>query len=357
MEKLKVCFLIAGFGQGGAQKQCILLMNELQKKADIELHLIYFYEDVNFSLLEQGNISLHRLHMQSAYNPMNIIKVGRCLKKINPNVIFSWLHSCDVYAFFAKKYVPKSKWVMAERDSYYPFDPRYILRNVLGVHADMIICNSQKGASYWIEKKASQKKLRVISNIVLVNEGCLIDSIQGEPVILYAGRLEKQKNVIAVTAAFISLANIFPKGKFVLVGDGSLSADIRSMIECAGCADRVIVTPFQKNIFDYYYSADVFVSISLHEGMPNTILENIALGRTVVVSAIDEHKEILGETYPYYVANLDSVSEIVGVVKSALASEMNSGIYSFANAKVESMFPKNVVNDYVRLFKEVLSDK
>ena len=63
MAGMRICVLIPGFGMGGAQKQCIYLLNELQRDAGLDLHLVYFYEDINFEFLRRDNLVLHRLEV------------------------------------------------------------------------------------------------------------------------------------------------------------------------------------------------------------------------------------------------------------------------------------------------------
>lgn len=347
-----MCFLIAGFGQGGAQKQSILLMNELQKRDDVELHLIYSYEDVNFPDLVQDSIQLHKINIASAYNPRNVVRVGRVLKSISPDIAFSWLHAFDVYTFFSRKFVPNCKWVVAERDSYYPFDPRYLLRGILCAHADMIVSNSDKGRLYWQEKTATVN-LPVVSNILSVKTGQVVYAVKGSPTVLYAGRFEAQKNVVNVLRAFIELAKVYPAGRFVLIGSGSLQVTLEKILYESGVSKQIIILPFKKNIADYFETADVFVNVSLHEGMPNTVIENLALSKVVVVSEIDEHTKLLGRDYPFYVRDLEDVSEIVEVINMAALDECFLSYLQYGKNKLAGMTSEKVCDSYVKLFKEV----
>lgn len=356
MNKLKVCFLIAGFGQGGAQKQSILLMNELQKRDDVELHLIYSYEDVNFPDLVQNKIHLHQVEITSAYDPRNVGRIGKILKGISPDVAFSWLHAFDVYMFFSRKYVPNCKWVVAERDSYYPFDIRYLLRKFLCVNADMIICNSDKGRLYWKKNKAKEEKVSVVSNILSVKEGTIINSVKGSPTILYAGRFETQKNVINVMKSFIQLADHHPEGQFILIGNGTRQEELDNLLADSGKCEQVSILPFKTNIADYYETADVFVNVSLHEGMPNTVIENVYKNNIVVVSEIDEHIRLLGKSYPYYVNDLADVSEIVDVINAAIVDNKTVDYLHYAQEKLTEMTAERVTENYMTLIKGVAND-
>jgi glycosyltransferase involved in cell wall biosynthesis len=353
INKLKVCFLIAGFGQGGAQKQVILLMNELQTRKDIELHLIFSYEDVNFPDLEKKNIHLHQVEISSSYDPRNMKRVGKLLQKISPAIAFSWLHAFDVYMFFSRNYVPSCKWIVAERDSYYPFDLRYLLRKLLCVHADMIICNSDKGRLYWKKNNVIDKKLSVVSNILSIGDGTIIENVKGCPTVVFAGRFEAQKNVINIIKTFIKLAEVYPQGRFFLIGNGTLHGDLEHLLVTSGAKKQVFILPFKKNVADYFKAADVFVNVSFHEGMPNTVIENISKNNIVVVSKIDEHIKLLGSLYPYYVNNLEDVTEIAKVINNAIANNESIDCLKYAHKELANMSADKVAENYMTLFNRV----
>ncbi|MFA6630835.1 MAG: glycosyltransferase family 4 protein [Kiritimatiellia bacterium] len=51
-----------------------------------------------------------------------------------------------------------------------------------------------------------------------------------------------------------------------------------------------------NNLKDYLHVADYFISASLHEGMPNAVLEAMAVGTPVLLSDIPSHIEIFNTT-------------------------------------------------------------
>ncbi len=354
MGRTRIAVLIPGFGIGGAQKQCIFLLNELQKDPGLDIHLIYFYEDINFEYLQQDKLVLHKLPLSSFYNPFNIARIVKVTRRISPDILFSWLHSCDVYSFFVSKLLRKTKWIMTERDSHYPPELRYKLRNRLGKNADLIISNSAKGRTYWTDKGADADNVKVISNIMLPSVRRKRLLLNGDPVITYAGRLEPQKNVVNLTKTFCRLAEIYPAAKFLIIGEGSLKNALSLIINDAGRSDSVTVVPYQKNINDYFSSTDVFVSISAHEGLPNTIMENIYLGNKIVASRIPEHEAILGRNYPYFADDIENIDDVAKVVESILEEPNIAKHLAYGKTQLESMSAENIGSKYKELFNRVL---
>lgn len=357
MSKLKVIFLIAGFDGGGAQKQCILLLNELQKDTNFEIHLVYFYEGVNFYLLDHNNLQLHQVQTGSFYDFRNILKISKVLKSIQPSILISWLHASDVYSFVLKLLNQNMKWIMTERDSFYPFDLRYKLRAFAGKKADLIIANSFKGQEYWVEMGFPFAKTKVVTNILLEAKHFPEKSKSKKPTILYVGRLEPQKNVINLTKCFIELSNIFPEGEFYIIGEGTLKEVIENLIKDNNKEKSIKVLPFQKKVSDYFFLADIFVNISKHEGTPNTVIENIQLGNIVLASNIPEHIDLLGNDYPFLLKNLDDKEEFIKLTIKILENKGKPEDYLiFAKQKLKSMDPEIVANDYKLIFKNLLHD-
>lgn len=358
MSKLKVTFLIAGFDGGGAQKQCIFLLNELQKDKNFEFHLIYFYEGINFDLLNKSNLHLYKVQTGSFYDFRNIFKISRILKAINQEILVSWLHASDVYSFVLKLLNRKIIWIMTERDSFYPFDLRYKLRAFTGKKADLIIANSLKGQEYWVKMGFPLVKTKVVTNILLEQILLSEKSKSKKPTILYVGRLEQQKNVINLTKYFIELSNIFPSGKFFIIGEGTLKEEIENLIKDNNKEKSIEVLPFQKKVSNYFLLADIFVNISKHEGTPNTVIENIQLGNFVLASNIPEHVDLLGKDYPFLLNNLDNNEEFINLIVKILETKINPEDYLFfAKQKIKYMAPEIVANDYKLIFKNLQNDR
>lgn len=349
--QIKVCFLIAGFGEGGAQKQCIYLINELQQRGGVDVHLIYFYEGINFDLLENRNLTCWKLERRSFYNPQNIISILRIVNRVKPDVLFSWLQSSDVYAYFVRLLCSgRPSWVLAERDSAYPSDWRFRLRKFLGRRADLIVANSEKGVSYWVNSGVLPRKVLRIPNVLNPRSADLGLECASPNRIVFAGRLELQKNVINVTRAFLKITEVVDNVDCVLIGNGSLASKVSELITGF---DRVQLLPFQKNIEDFFVKASVFVNISHHEGMPNTVMENIALNKRVVVSRINEHVALLGHDYPYYVKDPSDIDEIASVVLRALRDPYVEEDYIFAKGIMSKMSPGCVAAQYIEAFESI----
>jgi len=138
-----------------------------------------------------------------------------------------------------------------------------------------------------VEKSANEKAF-------LKNEDrCYLKS----PYIISIGRLHNQKGYKFLLNAFSKIANKIPHN-LIILGEGSLLNDLSIQVKELNLEKRVLFPGFVQNPYPLLKGAQLFVLSSLYEGMPNVLLEAIALGVPVVSSDCPSGpKEILGEKY------------------------------------------------------------
>ncbi|MCA9038043.1 MAG: glycosyltransferase [Planctomycetaceae bacterium] len=104
--------------------------------------------------------------------------------------------------------------------------------------------------------------------------------------IVSAGRLNEQKGFHFLIQAAADLKVRFPDTsiRLCILGDGDWRDRLMQLVNERGLSNEVRMPGFQCNAAWWYRSADVFVLPSLIEGMPNVLLEAMALG-TPVISA------------------------------------------------------------------------
>lgn len=91
------------------------------------------------------------------------------------------------------------------------------------------------------------------------------------------------------------IANEFNKRKLknevlIYLGDGIQMEQIKLLGN-----KNIICIGNVNNVFEYLNSSDYYISASKSEGLPNSVLESLAMGRPVLLSDIPSHKEIIEE--------------------------------------------------------------
>lgn len=346
---LKIDFLIPGFSDGGAQRQCIFLLNALQADPDIQLRLLHFYDGVHFDMLMFNRLRLERFgNQRTNYDPRNLWLTWRAMRRDPPDVLLTWQQACDVYGYVLRRMLPGMAWVMTERDSSYPKQLRFELRRKLGLQADLIVANSEKGAAYW-RKAGAECEIATVPNIVPINNATS-RPLPTVPRIVTIGRLEVQKNPRTVVSAFANLAQMHSSMELAVIGAGTEEPALKAIATSEGAGQRIEFLGFRKDVPEQLASATLVVSMSNHEGLPNVLLETVAANRLAVVSDIPEHRELFGPDYPYYVADRTSPAAVAEVINRALRTASDTSSLAHAQARLEKMRPDHIAASYKNLF-------
>ena len=116
-------------------------------------------------------------------------------------------------------------------------------------------------------------------------------------VLLYTGRLSREKNLPLLLEAFRQLAATHPAAHLVLVGDGPLRDELAAAVASWGLSGRVrfvgAVPP--ERIPAYYRAADVYVFPSVTETQGLAVVEAMAAGLPVAAVSSEVLEEIVGD--------------------------------------------------------------
>jgi glycosyltransferase involved in cell wall biosynthesis len=109
-----------------------------------------------------------------------------------------------------------------------------------------------------------------------------------QAMIVHIGSLIPRKDPAAALKAF-EASNASKSAHLVFIGDGPLSEDLK--LE-SGESSQIIFTGQSSKVSQLLQAADLLISTSKSEGLPNTVLEALASGVRTCLSDIPAHQEI-----------------------------------------------------------------
>jgi glycosyltransferase involved in cell wall biosynthesis len=141
-------------------------------------------------------------------------------------------------------------------------------------------------------------------NLVLEN---IADQIKDHKVLLYVGRLGKEKNIKFIIDALKLLVVNNPDAKLLIVGEGPAKSDLEKYSKEVGLEQYVIFTGFvERNMLAEFYSlARVFLFASKVESQGLVILESMSCGTPVVAIGEMGTKELMGGDFGGYMVEDD----------------------------------------------------
>lgn len=102
------------------------------------------------------------------------------------------------------------------------------------------------------------------------------------PVLVALGGLRQVKDFATLLRAFAQLQR--PAARLVIIGEGKERSRLSALARQLGIADRLDLPGFVANPFSWLARADLLVLSSRREGLPNALVEALALGIPVVAT-------------------------------------------------------------------------
>jgi glycosyltransferase involved in cell wall biosynthesis len=186
----------------------------------------------------------------------------------------------------------------------YPIEWRWtIAENLASRLVDRMVAVSHHTKSELIAfEKIAESKLSVIHNGInpRPTRNVSLDALRRElgfaadqVIVGTIGRLEPQKGLDLLLAAVPHVVRTCPRVGFLIVGGGSLEAELKAQAASLGVADRIVFTGWRSDAVDLMPLVDCFVSTSHFEGLPMVMLEAMAFGKPLVATTVGGVPEIL----------------------------------------------------------------
>jgi glycosyltransferase involved in cell wall biosynthesis len=183
------------------------------------------------------------------------------------------------------------------------------------------------------------------------------DTLPAAPLILYAGRLSPEKNVILLLDALVRVLNAAPEYVAVMFGEGPLLNELCRKIAGADMIGRIRLGGYTRNLATWMKRTDVCVSISNFEGNPNVTLEAAAHGCPLVLSEIPAHREVFDETNAWFVNHKSEVDVSNGILSALREKGERSAKAERAKLVVACYSPYIILAEYLRVYSDVLNLK
>ena len=201
----------------------------------------------------------------------------RLIQKIDPDIVLAFLDGIIEPTFLSclalrKKFVPSVRIAPQIGPKW-----RRMIRDFIIACSTACFVQNEEQKSYFSKK--IQRKTFVVPNPIS-------DGFIAEPrvynsqakIIVNAGRLHKQKNQKMLILAMEQMQAKYPELVLKIYGEGAEQDALNQLIRSHGLEGVVQLCGRSENMRAVYAEADVFVLSSDFEGMPNALMEAMAMG-------------------------------------------------------------------------------
>ncbi len=362
----RVLFLVPAFvgGIGGAERVILTLLRHLDHNR-LECHL---------GLVQAGSVSLEDLPSEVVVHHMRVARMRYCLPsivrlawKIKPQTILSTVSHLNVMSILARPVFPGNVRLLIReattpsayliKDTEHPrlwdFFYRHLYR-----HADKIICLSDAmrrdlAGHFGVPPG---KMVRIYNP---VDVGMIRRSAHAAdnpyrapgPNLVAAGRLRKEKGFDLLLDAMPAVFQKFPGAQLTILGEGPDESRLKDQARRLGLFDKIDFRGFVQNPWVFMANADLFILPSRAEGLPNSLLEALALGTPVVASdCVGAMRELQSVDPRIVLFQTENRSAMAEAIVSALSRPQKSDVLRREPSDpIEQFVPSRVAEQYSQL--------
>lgn len=328
---MKIGFLINDLNAGGAERATVSLSNKFcQKGHQVEIITFSgtdsFYklsDDVSVSSVEFNEIE-HTASIKRLFGSVKrMLRLRSFIKSKKLDALIGMSFSMTWYAVFATIFTA-TKSIGTERNNPYKYKASKLntfLRKFFYKLCNGYVFQTEKSAEFFADTLRSKD---VIIPNAIFNEMIyeLKPPEKREKVICSVGRLTEQKRFDLLIDAFKKIADRFPDYNLVIFGEGELRSQLESQAESLGLKTRVFLPGANPEAVKLVNRTSVFVLSSDMEGMPNALMEAMAMGVPCVSTRCEMGPEELIENGENgLLVNVGSAEQIAAAVFKYLIDE------------------------------------
>lgn len=205
-------------------------------------------------------------------------------KEEKPDVILSFIGKNNMMAILTSRglKIPVAVSVRGEpTEEYYNKGLRLIARHLFDL-ADGVVLQTKRSRDFF--PKRVQKKAVILRNPVHPDFFRKPFEGEREKTVVAVGRVDENKNHELLIRAFAQIAGDFPEYKLLIYGEGEKRKALQELAGDLGLEERILLPGNEEHVEEAIYRARVFVLPSNTEGMPNTLIEAMLLGLTVIAT-------------------------------------------------------------------------
>lgn len=325
---MKIIEIIPQLSDGGAERFTVDLCNELVKKNEVTLIVLYDIDEYGFMANDLNKaIKLVSLKKKLGFDIRLLYDIYKILKKESPDIVHTHLSGIQ-YILFSVFLLPKIKYIHtihndADKEAiglikkvtrFLLFHLRKVIPVTISEESKKSFFNFYHMDSVLIYNGRPKYNSTNKSTIV---KGEYIDLLYNKnaKILLNVARMLPQKNQISLSKA-VDNTNDKEQVELFIIGreEKEIALEIAKLN-----SPYVHILGTRHNCRDYMHEADAFILSSLYEGMPITLIECFSVGAIPICTPVGGIKNMI----------VDGVNGILA--KGTAVKDIENAILRFLN--------------------------
>ena len=286
-------------GQGGAEKVVEQLCTDLKGWRFV----VASTGGYRVKTLQNHNATHYDIPDIASKNPITMLKIIKKLNSIVKKEHINIIHSHHrMAAFYARILKLKNKNLQLIYTAHNVYNDKKILSRLSISNTKIIACGKNVKDNLTKFYKISEKKVTLIPNSVKLPNVKSLNTLpqkhKNQVYLASISRLVDDKGIdIFIDALYIIKEKQLLNFHAFIFGEGEKRTLLEDKVKKNQLQQNITFLGFQEDALSLITPIDIIVSPSRREGLPLTIIELFALGKTIIASDIDSHKEIINNGF------------------------------------------------------------
>lgn len=234
------------------------------------------------------------------------LRLNRYIARQEPDImVIQGLHH-PVQVILLSWVLPRKTKLMLQHHAEMPFSGwKRSIQKLADKFVDAYLFTSKQISEDWVKKSiiSSNKKIYEVMEVSSrfypfeKKIACTKTGVCGNPVFLWVGRLNANKDPLTVVNAFLRFTDAEPGARlYMFFHTEELRSEIERLILINNACDKIILKGHveKEELLDWYNSADFFLSGSHYEGSGTALCEAMSCGCVPIVTDIPSFRMITG---------------------------------------------------------------
>ncbi len=275
---MDITLFTGGLKGGGAERVICNLANYLSCRHNITILTMAETEkyDLNAEITIYSLLSVQENRGKLIKNIKRYFRLKQFIKKNKSDIYIVFLPVTICLFMHFKKFI-KSPVVLSERNSPEKYSGliQFLIKYYSKKADGMVYQTNNIKNWYNLPDKINSI---IIPNAINGSLPAIKTDITRKKKIVAVGRLTEQKNFELLIKSFAVISDKVKDYQLIIYGEGTLRTKLEILINKLNLNKNVFLNGFSDNIYEDIKDAALFVLSSDYEGMPNALIEAMALG-------------------------------------------------------------------------------
>lgn len=299
---IPILYFITELSTGGAQNALLRLLKGLDRESfSPAVACLYNGDGAVAQEIRALGIDVFDAQMRHKADLLALLRLYRHIRRTRPTILHTSLFHANLPGRILGRLAGVLSIICSERTMAMESEWRYrVNRWTIGLVDSVVVVSANVRDFCLSHIGLPADKLVVIYNGVDLpnNRLALQEESRAElglpldvPIVGAVSRLDPVKGVDVLLQAFASVED----AHLAIVGDGPERVPLAVLADDLGVSNRIHWAGHRRDVPRLLPAFDLFVQPSLHEGLPNAVLEAMAAGLPVVATAVGGTPEVVDD--------------------------------------------------------------